>query len=403
LTGIVVSRLGRRDLILENVEDVKAFVTREMRGWDWLKGANPVPGQMKGVAGLYETTGWHPIQNELERPAQPASPFGNLQALLDRRYNDGKRLVVTDPEYEALRKLADETPEKPVLAATVLGFLSGYLNGNIFQSSYLENPIALRALGHALAIGAGIDSTAPSSAAAALESSRQEIEEALSGFRQIISSAREKASSETNRIASEATAEASARDQSFQNSEANRQNEFEALKKSLASTNEFYSKQMEVQGAVRYWGARSKTHKDNADNARWWLVLFAISATAVLLGVYYFGASWYLPDKLANDSIPLAALFKASAFGILLTTVAFWVGRVILRVYLSERHLATDAEERRTMVMTYLALIRSKKLAEDDKKLIIPAIFRSSSDGIVKEESSPDTAFAALVASFIKK
>jgi hypothetical protein len=86
-----------------------------------------------------------------------------------------------------------------------------------------------------------------------------------------------------------------------------------------------------------------------------------------------------------------------------MTTVAFWIGRIILKIYLSERHLATDAEERRTMVMTYLALTRSKKLVDDDKKLIFPAIFRSGADGIVKDENSPDTAFAALVASFIKK
>ena len=86
-----------------------------------------------------------------------------------------------------------------------------------------------------------------------------------------------------------------------------------------------------------------------------------------------------------------------------MTSIAFWAGRVILRIYLSARHLTTDAEERRTMITTFLALTKKGSVSEDDRKFILAALFRPGTDGIVKEESAPDTMFAALMGSILKR
>jgi Family of unknown function (DUF6161) len=91
-----------------------------------------------------------------------------------------------------------------------------------------------------------------------------------------------------------------------------------------------------------------------------------------------------------GTEIPYAALFKATAFAILMTTIAFWIGRILLRMYLSGHHLATDAEERRTMIMTFLALAKNKSVEENDRKLILTALFRPGSDGIVKDDAAPE-------------
>jgi hypothetical protein len=62
-------------------------------------------------------------------------------------------------------------------------------------------------------------------------------------------------------------------------------------------------------------------------------------------------------------------------------------------MFLSNAHLATDAAERVVMVKTYLSLLEAEKLpADDDKKLILQALFRPASDGIVKDESLPHPA-----------
>jgi hypothetical protein len=84
------------------------------------------------------------------------------------------------------------------------------------------------------------------------------------------------------------------------------------------------------------------------------VVLVAYTAVAVW-GLYfvYDRAASHLPTT-ANDPISYAALFKAGAFALLISSVAFWVGRVVLRIYLSNQHLQTDAQERMTMAMTFL-------------------------------------------------
>ena len=84
-----------------------------------------------------------------------------------------------------------------------------------------------------------------------------------------------------------------------------------------------------------------------------------------------------------------------------MTTIAFWIGRILLRMYLSGHHLATDAEERRTMIMTFLALAKSKSVQDADRNLILTALFRPGSDGIVKDDAAPEV--SALVASLLRK
>lgn len=87
-----------------------------------------------------------------------------------------------------------------------------------------------------------------------------------------------------------------------------------------------------------------------------------------------------------------------------MTTVAFWVGRILLRVYLSAHHLATDAEERRTMIMTFLALAKSKsveEVEEEDRQVILTALFRPGSDGIVKDDAAPEV--GGLLQALIRK
>jgi Family of unknown function (DUF6161) len=75
----------------------------------------------------------------------------------------------------------------------------------------------------------------------------------------------------------------------------------------------------------------------------------------------------------------------------------------LLRIFLSTRHLTTDAEERRTMITTFLALTRKSAVKDDDRKFILAALFRPGADGIVNDESAPDTMFAALMGGILRK
>jgi hypothetical protein len=55
------------------------------------------------------------------------------------------------------------------------------------------------------------------------------------------------------------------------------------------------------------------------------------------------------------------------------------------------------------MITTFLALTRKGTVNDEDRKFILAALFRPGADGIMREEAAPDTIFAALMSSILKK
>lgn len=93
----------------------------------------------------------------------------------------------------------------------------------------------------------------------------------------------------------------------------------------------------------------------------------------------------------------LTALRRYGAMGLLATTAFLWAGRILVRLFKSEHHLAIDAEERATMVHNYLALQLKQQVEPKDLHLVLCAVFRPTADGIVKDDAAPDIGLASLL------
>jgi Family of unknown function (DUF6161) len=138
---------------------------------------------------------------------------------------------------------------------------------------------------------------------------------------------------------------------------------------------------MALRAPVEYWQGKAASH--NAKTALWMGRTFtSMAALAAGLGL---GALWVF--KTLTDGKPdawkLAVLSLVGVLGV-------WAVRLVVRLYLSHAHLATDAEERVTMVQTYLALLEGEKmLSDEDRKLILTPLFRPAADGLVKDEGLP--------------
>ena len=85
---------------------------------------------------------------------------------------------------------------------------------------------------------------------------------------------------------------------------------------------------------------------------------------------------------------PQVSLFLAGG-ALTVTTFAVWIGRLITRIYLSEKHLRMDAEERAIMTQTYLALSNDDTTTDNDRAIILASLFRPTEDGIVKDDAAP--------------
>lgn len=127
------------------------------------------------------------------------------------------------------------------------------------------------------------------------------------------------------------------------------------------------------------------------------VLLIYISGAAAAVALFAFVAPTLVPLYEGKT-----LLFGAAAAGVLLTMM-FWAGRVLVRLYLSELHLAGDAWERATMAKTYLALTKEGQATEDDRVIILGALFRQTSDGVVKEDAAPDPSALAMLARFLDR
>ncbi len=75
----------------------------------------------------------------------------------------------------------------------------------------------------------------------------------------------------------------------------------------------------------------------------------------------------------------------------------FWIGRLLTKLYLSQHHLMHDAEERAVMTTTYLSLSHESAASEEDKKIILGALFRPTIDGLIKDEGPSDMSLAGFL------
>ena len=78
---------------------------------------------------------------------------------------------------------------------------------------------------------------------------------------------------------------------------------------------------------------------------------------------------------------------------VIIATFGIWAVRVFVQLMYSNAHLAADAKERYTMLLTYLAMIRESVLptAEEHKLLILQTLFRPGSTGVIKDDGAPST------------
>lgn len=155
---------------------------------------------------------------------------------------------------------------------------------------------------------------------------------------------------------------------------------FDSAKNELERITTTYDAKLSLQASVRYWGLQKK-HHDNRTIA--FGITLAVSAILVIIGLLVFSSQFL---DVNFKEIHISRLVSAAV----LTTFGIWVIKILSNIFMSHMHLATDAQERRTMIHTYLALTRKGHgPKEEDRQLILQTLFRPSTSGMVKEDSGP--------------
>jgi hypothetical protein len=150
-----------------------------------------------------------------------------------------------------------------------------------------------------------------------------------------------------------------------------------------------YDQKLALQKPVEYWNTKEVYHGK-------WAKYFGFIAlgTGAVLSLTVGGTIYYVIGTLTLDGSP-----KSWQIGVCLIALFFsiWIIRILVRLFLSHSHLKGDAAERKTMILTYLSMAREgSTFAPEDKQLILQHIFRSTSDGLVKDDGAPATPLEIL-------
>jgi hypothetical protein len=168
---------------------------------------------------------------------------------------------------------------------------------------------------------------------------------------------------------------------------------------SIQAVEAAYLEKMALKAPVQYWKTKAGEHGVREGQAARNLIVFFLIAS-LILGVAYYEAGKALFDV---QQVHPSIYFIISAGLVVASTFAFWIGRLLTKLYLSEHHLRNDADERAIMTETYLALTAENAASEGDRNIILGALFRGTPDGIVKEDGPSDFSIQALLSRFAIK
>lgn len=162
---------------------------------------------------------------------------------------------------------------------------------------------------------------------------------------------------------------------------------------SIRGVEETFSIKMGLQAPVKYWEDKATKHRKSAADAVTRLKWFFPAAALTFLVAFGLSA-WLL---LSSDTVHQTVYVIVAAGLASLAALIFWVGRLLTKLYLSQHHLLHDAEERAVMTTTYLALSHENAASEEDKKIVLGALFRPTVDGLVKDDGPSELSLAGAL------
>lgn len=146
-----------------------------------------------------------------------------------------------------------------------------------------------------------------------------------------------------------------------------------------------YKEKLKLEAPIEYWG---KLHNDYNKKGRTWTGI-AIS-TSVSMMILLMVILYNIPSQLnvTLDNFSFQSL-RATLILALIISIGVYLIRLFVKLALSAYHLSRDAKERYQLTYVYLALINEGTISEQDRNIVLQALFSRADTGLLKGDSSP--------------
>lgn len=145
---------------------------------------------------------------------------------------------------------------------------------------------------------------------------------------------------------------------------------------------------LRVRAPVIFWNEQAAKHEEKARVLRSGSWITGAAGLAIVAIASTLVVQWITRAEPFKAQ-PTVQLFSMIAAVALISSLYLWLMRLVVRFYVSEIHLATDASSRAALTTTYLALLKEDAVKPEDRAIVLTALFRPPQDGIVKDDGMP--------------
>ena len=187
---------------------------------------------------------------------------------------------------------------------------------------------------------------------------------------------------------------------------------------SFKAATQAYSEGNALAEPVILWTEKQKEHEENSDTARdsFYMALKATGLAVIIIAAILIfgtpvshaiftivGCDLAKPETCARFSVRGLSILALLA---MFFTCLLWYVRMQMKLFPSERHLALDARERKAFAQAYVGFLSDKGSSAEaagQRSAVYAALFRLTTDGIVKDEGGLDPSIAAALSNFLTR
>lgn len=142
-----------------------------------------------------------------------------------------------------------------------------------------------------------------------------------------------------------------------------------------------YDEKLALAAPSKYWAGKQRGHKKLAIGFGAALGVVGVAGIGGLavLGTYVFGGAQINVVPKWSQAITITAA----------VVLLVWTLKTLIRLTLSHTHLEIDANERRIMILSYLAMLKKADTTDEQRTALFTAIFRPTGNGLISDESVP--------------
>lgn len=146
-----------------------------------------------------------------------------------------------------------------------------------------------------------------------------------------------------------------------------------------------YKEKLKLEAPIDYW---DKLYNEYNKKGKTWTTVAVI--TSVVMIILLMIILYNVPSQLnvTLDSFSFQSL-RATLILALLVSIGVYLIRLFTKLALSAYHLSRDAKERYQLTYVYLSLINEGKISDQDRTIVLQALFSRADTGLLKGDSSP--------------